>query len=212
MAADLLSYRVNVFGFPNAAGLEAQNVGLRDQRLAYELPAIAFVCTRLTSSSVEWVQKNIAAFGGDPTRIVLWGQSAGAGSVAYYSYAYPEDPIVAGLIADSGATGTNNDRDHAHTNFTSLAGMVGCQNLDAAAELACVRKVPAKKLEDALSLYGESGKKPTLTFTPTVDNVTIFLNYTQLVLDGHLAKIVSPITFRSDEPGMVLLIRVVNSH
>lgn len=32
--ADLRSYRVNVFGFPNAAGLEDANVGLLDQRVA----------------------------------------------------------------------------------------------------------------------------------------------------------------------------------
>lgn len=39
------SYRVNIFGFPNAAGLEDQNLGLLDQRLAYEMPLHR--CTRL---------------------------------------------------------------------------------------------------------------------------------------------------------------------
>lgn len=53
------SYRVNVFGFPGLPGMD-QNLGLLDQRLA-----------------VEWVQKNIAGFGGDPTRITIFGQSAG---------------------------------------------------------------------------------------------------------------------------------------
>ena len=56
-----INYRVNIMGFPNAAGLKTQNVGLRDQRAA-----------------VEWVQDNIAPFGGDPTAITLWGQSAGS--------------------------------------------------------------------------------------------------------------------------------------
>jgi len=42
------NYRLNVFGFPNAAGLGEQNFGLLDQRTA-----------------VLWCQKNIAAFGGD---------------------------------------------------------------------------------------------------------------------------------------------------
>ena len=57
--ADESSYRVNVFGFPGLPGM-AQNVGLLDQRLA-----------------IEWVRDNIAAFGGDPTRITIFGQSAG---------------------------------------------------------------------------------------------------------------------------------------
>jgi carboxylesterase type B len=45
------NHRENIFGFPNAAGIEAdqQNVGLMDERLA-----------------IEWVRDNIAAFGGDP--------------------------------------------------------------------------------------------------------------------------------------------------
>lgn len=49
-----MQYRVNIFGFPNAAGLDddKQNLGLLDQRLA-----------------VEWVRDNIAAFGGDVSRI-----------------------------------------------------------------------------------------------------------------------------------------------
>lgn len=54
-----INYRVNIFGFPNAAALEEQNLGILDQRLA-----------------LEWVYANIEAFGGDPDRITMWGQSA----------------------------------------------------------------------------------------------------------------------------------------
>ncbi|KAI7580362.1 hypothetical protein KC316_g8994, partial [Hortaea werneckii] len=78
------NYRLNIFGFPGAPELE-QNVGLLDQRLA-----------------IEWVRDNIAAFGGDPKQITIFGESAGAASVDYYNYAYTKDPIIAGSIGESG--------------------------------------------------------------------------------------------------------------
>lgn len=59
-----INYRLNVFGF-FADGEHAKgNLGLYDQYAA-----------------IEWVRKNISAFGGDPCRITLMGQSAGAMSV-----------------------------------------------------------------------------------------------------------------------------------
>ncbi|KAH0376849.1 chlorogenic acid esterase precursor, partial [Aureobasidium melanogenum] len=116
----IMNYRVNIFGFPNAAALSHQNSGLLDQRKA-----------------VEWTYRNIAQFGGDPDRISLWGQSAGGASVAYYPYAFADEPIVAGLISDSGAAGILAKSDPTHSNSTALAGLVGCGNLNASAELAC---------------------------------------------------------------------------
>ncbi len=66
-----VNYRVNIFGFFShpeltaAAGEEpATNFGLLDQR-----------------AGMQWVQKNIAAFGGDPDNVMIFGQSAGGGSV-----------------------------------------------------------------------------------------------------------------------------------
>lgn len=43
-----MNYRLNIFGFPNAAGLNEQNLGILDQRMA-----------------LEWVRDNVEAFGGD---------------------------------------------------------------------------------------------------------------------------------------------------
>jgi cholinesterase len=48
------NYRLSVFGFPGGPGLPDQNVGLLDQRAV-----------------VEWTRDNIAAFGGDPNKIVI---------------------------------------------------------------------------------------------------------------------------------------------
>ncbi|EKM61503.1 uncharacterized protein PHACADRAFT_190672 [Phanerochaete carnosa HHB-10118-sp] len=60
-----INYRVNTFGFlaSSHVPIEDLDAGLQDQRLA-----LAFL------------QDNVAAFGGDPNKVTIWGQSAGAGS------------------------------------------------------------------------------------------------------------------------------------
>ncbi|KAI0481337.1 Alpha/Beta hydrolase protein [Xylariaceae sp. FL0804] len=157
------NYRLNVFGFPNA---EAQglNLGLLDQRLA-----------------VEWVRDNVAAFGGDPERMVLWGQSAGAWAVNYYGYAYPDDPIVAGLIADSGGSTVFSTGDPA--NFTALAAAVGCDLIDPAAQLDCVRRV------DTAAIEGFASNLTGVSWGPGADNVTVFADYAERAARGLVAPL-----------------------
>jgi len=71
-----VNYRLGVEGFAQIAGAPA-NRGLLDQLAA-----------------LRWVHENIAAFGGDPDRVTVFGQSAGAGSVA----ALLVMPLAAGLF------------------------------------------------------------------------------------------------------------------
>lgn len=137
--------------------------------------------------SVEWTHDNIAAFGGDPDRITLWGQSAGAASSDLYTYGYPNDPIISSFISDSGSATIVASTDYSQSNFTNLAGLVNCSQSDAAARLACMRKVPAVTLENALSLYNST---PAFTFTPVYDNKTAFSNTTDRAARGLVAKIV----------------------
>ncbi|KZV64422.1 alpha/beta-hydrolase [Peniophora sp. CONT] len=62
-----INYRLNTFGFLASTHVPVQNLnaGLQDQ-----------------SAALKFLQKNIPSFGGDPQKVTIWGQSAGAGSVA----------------------------------------------------------------------------------------------------------------------------------
>lgn len=69
-----IQYRLSAWGF--LGGKEAfeggaTNLGFRDQRLA-----------------LHWIQENIAAFGGNPKLVTIWGESAGAQSVGSQLLAY----------------------------------------------------------------------------------------------------------------------------
>jgi carboxylesterase type B len=70
-----MNYRLGALGFLSGPSYQAQggvsNLALHDQRFA-----------------LEWVQKNIAKFGGDPDRVTVFGESAGGGSVMHQITAY----------------------------------------------------------------------------------------------------------------------------
>lgn len=73
----LMNYRTGPFGFMYGGTDESANLGLYDQILA-----------------LQWVQSNIAQFGGNPDQVTIFGNSAGAGSVA----AMILSPLTLGLF------------------------------------------------------------------------------------------------------------------
>ncbi|KIW10075.1 hypothetical protein PV08_11035 [Exophiala spinifera] len=170
-----INYRVNIFGYPNAASLGRHNLnpGLLDQRKA-----------------VEWVYENVAAFGGDPTRITLWGQSAGGSSVDKYAYAWADDPIVQGLIADSGVAGLLGTSASDTSNFTYIAQQLNCTQKDVDDQFTCVQQKNATDIINILDNYNatKNGGK-SLSFVPTGDNETSWSSYKDLEAKGKFAKI-----------------------
>ncbi len=118
--------------------------------------------------------------------MTLWGQSAGASSVDIYDFAYPVEPIVKGVIMDSGSASLLSSRDSNHTNFTSMARVLGCGNQAAADELACMRNIPMDTIIQAFTAALSTG----INFVPVVDEKIVFSNYTQRALDKQIAKIV----------------------
>ncbi|KAH6623303.1 Alpha/Beta hydrolase protein [Chaetomium tenue] len=171
------NHRDNIFGYTNAAGLppDQQNPGLLDARLA-----------------IEWVRDNIASFGGDPTRIGLWGESSGATIIAYYSYIYRSDPIANSVILDSGNEFIDIlSHNPTHSNFTYVASQLGCGNLPPLAELTCMRNnVSATAINTLIETYTDAGRSPPVFFSPSVDDgATVFANYSARAQAGRIARL-----------------------
>ncbi|GJN69821.1 hypothetical protein PLICBS_003873, partial [Purpureocillium lilacinum] len=165
-------FRINFFGFANSPAVPEKNVGFRDQRLA-----------------VEWIRDNIAAFGGDPNRMVLGGQSAGAMSTSAYAYAYATDPIVRGLVMESGEVTVTRPDDG--TQWPRLAEAIGCRSKNSTDELVCMQKIDAYKLKRVLSPEDLMPLTSAPVARAAVDNVTYFApaEYVARGSAGHFAKI-----------------------
>jgi para-nitrobenzyl esterase len=87
------NYRLGALGFLSANALGSGeiggNFGLRDQQAA-----------------MAWVQRNIAPFGGDPKRVTLFGESAGAMSVGLHTFDMPSSgPLFAAALMQSNPLG-----------------------------------------------------------------------------------------------------------
>ena len=90
-----LNYRLGAFGFLDVPGFDS-NVGLRD-----------------VLAALGWVRDNIAAFGGDPDRVTLFGESAGAGIVTTMLAVPAAAGLFAGAIAQSSPATSVYDRSRA---------------------------------------------------------------------------------------------------
>jgi para-nitrobenzyl esterase len=106
-----LNYRLGALGWLAAAGVPS-NLPLRDLRAA-----------------VDWLRANVGAFGGDPDRIVLMGESAGSGCIAHLLAAFPDLPI-SGAILQSGAPAGTLDADAATWVADTFLAAAGASSID----------------------------------------------------------------------------------
>ncbi|GAB1318454.1 Carboxylic ester hydrolase [Madurella fahalii] len=185
-----LNYRVGFLGFPGgheamAAGVT--NLGLKDQRHA-----------------LRWIQENIAAFGGDPDKVTVWGQSAGANSILYQLMAYggrSREKLFHGGIVISGSVGVGNtvrpDRDDAVQGYRHILNATNC--LDAEDSLDCLREAP---LDLVFNASNSIRTRPT--WWPTVDGDFIAKPPTLQLLAGEFPRDVSVLAGTNDDEGFTV--------
>ena len=133
-------YRLGIFGFIDFSEVpggeeyaESGNLGLLDQ-----------VC------ALEWVQKNIAAFGGDPGNVTIFGESAGAGSVSLLPLIGGTDGLFRRIIAESGSVALTYSREECKNLTRMLLEKSGCSDMDG---LTALSEETLRELNESLNDY-----------------------------------------------------------
>ncbi|KAK3114778.1 hypothetical protein LTR53_006555 [Teratosphaeriaceae sp. CCFEE 6253] len=164
-----VNYRTNVFGFPSSPELPVtgHNLGFLDQRMG-----------------LDWTQRNIAAFGGSPDKVTVFGESAGAFSVDALITSFPANstPPFRGAILQSG------QYSYRTAPFTSsvpawnaLSAALGCPG-SYSSNLTCVRAANATTIQQIID-------EQVLVFNPSPDNVTLVSSPAQQRLSGDIAYV-----------------------
>ncbi|KAI1352782.1 sterol esterase [Xylaria sp. FL0043] len=188
-----VNYRVGGFGFlPGKEILAdgAANLGLLDQRMG-----------------LEWVQDNIAAFGGDPTKVTIWGESAGSISVydqmALYggNYTYNGNKLFRAGIMDSGSVipADKVDCERCQGIYDQVVEAAGCSGSEDS--LQCLRDADYDTfLNAANSVPGLlSYTSVALSYVPRPDGVVLPDSPDVLAKNGQYAAVPMIIGDQEDE-------------
>lgn len=162
----VVSYRLGLFGFAAfeedlASGGSTGNAGLLD-----------------ILAAAAWLRREAPAFGGDPDRLVLFGESSGATDAQILTMVEAARTTVAGSIAESGGLYAIDLVEALHST-RAVAAAVGCDNTSNASMRACMRSKPAELLIEAV---GEHDSR----WGPTVDGVFLTKQPAELLAGGGL--------------------------
>lgn len=145
------NYRLGMLGFLTLPDLRDEdslgstgNYGLLDQVAA-----------------LNWIQHNIAQFGGDPDNVTLFGQSAGGWSVCTLLASPRASGLFHRVIMESGGCDQVETLDEGFRQGTAFANQLGCEPGD----LVCLREVPADEIRDRTPLPSWTG----FAYGPHVD-------------------------------------------
>ncbi|KAF7308045.1 Carboxylic ester hydrolase [Mycena kentingensis (nom. inval.)] len=181
-------YRLGQFGFLGGAAVKADgalNVGLLDQKAA-----------------LRWVNRYISKFAGDPSRVTIWGQSAGAGSVIYHlinrSTTDTGVPLFQQAMGDSPPLLSllDYDDDFVEGLFSTFAVNAGCNKTTDAATMKCLRSVDQDVLANAGKRTLETAPNSLYPFGPMFDGDFISQRPAQALLTGNFAAV--PVLFGSN--------------
>ena len=135
-----VEYRLGILGFIDFSSVPggdeystSGNLGLLDQ-----------VC------ALQWIKKNISAFGGDPDNITIFGESAGAGSVSLIPLINEADGLYRRVIAESGSVALTYSKEECRNLTNLLLEKSGCSTMS---ELTALSEEELMSLNEDLNDY-----------------------------------------------------------
>ncbi|KIJ65542.1 hypothetical protein HYDPIDRAFT_110642 [Hydnomerulius pinastri MD-312] len=182
-----MNYRLNAFGF--LASMEVLdagvgNLGLQDQREA-----------------LRWVQKYIGAFGGDATKVTLWGEGAGAtcASLQMLANGGNTEGLFRGAFMQSGAPIPTGHVTHGQAYYDSIVSQTDCEGSDDT--LACLRDVPLDTLQSAVNNQPSIFAYQSIisAWMPRADDTFLMAPPQQLIQQNSVATIPFVIGNTDDE-------------
>ncbi|XP_038061917.1 cholinesterase 1-like [Patiria miniata] len=195
-----MNYRLGPFGFLSTNDdIIPGNMALLDQRLA-----------------MEWVRDNIKAFGGDPGRVAIFGESAGAACVGLHMVSPGSAGLFRGAILESGdaAAPWATLPDGAARRAAFVFGkLVGCERQTSEELLECLQQIEGfdtiveNQHEKLLQELGGGMQ----AFAPVVDGEVIPADPNDLYEQGAINDAVSIVGAQSDEGMFMLLLVFPNS-
>ena len=165
-----MNYRLGAFGWLSGPTFQSDgtaNAGLHDQRFA-----------------LEWIKQHISKFGGDPSRVTVFGESAGGGSIMHQITAYGGKKGVCFQQAVPQSPGflpyvSNQQQEQTLNGFL---GLLNVKTIEEARQQPFSALVRANAIQVGASPYGQ------FTYGPTVDGDFVPALPGVLMLHGEYAK------------------------
>merc|ERR1712166_1078038 len=190
------NYRLGVLGWLSGKAVQRNttdgrtgNFGLQDTREA-----------------LRWIQRNIAAFGGDPSKITIFGESAGSSMVACHLVSAPSNGLFSQAVMQSGAFDNYTVQLTPEDSFKQLSAMAGCGDEDTADALECLRSIPLwnPSFMDR-HLYQIISNMTTAAWGPVVDGIELTANPLELALEGKFNHVDGVILGTNRDEGRYLM-------
>ncbi|KAF7317247.1 Carboxylic ester hydrolase [Mycena chlorophos] len=171
----IIQYRLGVFGFLPGAEVKANgalNAGLLDQDFA-----------------LRWVNTHISKFGGDASKVTIWGESAGAGSVLQHVVANggkTQPQLFRGAITSSTFLPSQYQYNDAVPELLFKEVVLQSNCSSASDAMACLRAADANVLETANTQINNDGFFGTFLIIPVIDGEFITQRPTVSLLEGKV--------------------------